>query len=256
MMASPPPTSTLPLWERVAAIGAFLGSLLCLALVVEWARVYMGGGGFGYSSDKKEVGLLFNWHPVCMVLGLVLCFTWAVLSYRFLPFLSRAAQKRIHLGLQTAAFILMIFGLRAVFVFHNVMGFPNMYSMHSWIGIATALLFSVQYVMGVYHFWFPKSPDATRAAFVPVHAAAGIFLFMMVVITAVSGVMEKATFSGDCGKCLAKGISASDKEKFCGSCRVSNTLGVALVGTALAVFWAIVPKRQVVQHGEADKLLH
>ena len=104
--------------EWIAGTSAVVLSLLSLALVVAWQRVYRGG--FGTTG-----GPLFNWHPVCMTLGLVVCFTWAILSYRIVN-VSRPNQKRLHYILQTCATLLMVLGLVAVFAFHNELKIPNM----------------------------------------------------------------------------------------------------------------------------------
>lgn len=52
--------------------------------------------------------------------------------------------KVLHGILALGAFILTVLGLVAVFYFHNSQGTPNMYSLHSWMGLGTVLLFSCQ----------------------------------------------------------------------------------------------------------------
>ena len=46
--------------------------------------------------------------------------------------------------IQMLAFIVAVFGLKAVFDFHNHNNIPNMYSLHSWLGISVAVLFTLQ----------------------------------------------------------------------------------------------------------------
>lgn len=61
-------------------------------------------------------------------------------------------SKKIHLKLSHAlghiiSFILIIIALVAVFDSHNSAmpnPIPNMYSLHSWIGLGTVLLFSIE----------------------------------------------------------------------------------------------------------------
>lgn len=50
----------------------------------------------------------------------------------------------LHGSLALGAFVLTVLGLAAVFHFHNSQGTPNMYSLHSWMGLGTVLLFSCQ----------------------------------------------------------------------------------------------------------------
>ncbi|XWS69468.1 hypothetical protein CRYUN_Cryun04dG0181600 [Craigia yunnanensis] len=53
-------------------------------------------------------------------------------------------QKVVHLILQLAAFVLGVIGICAVFKFHDMTNVEDVYSFHSWIGIATISLFAFQ----------------------------------------------------------------------------------------------------------------
>ena len=52
--------------------------------------------------------------------------------------------KLLHAALMLLSLILSVVGLCAVFDFHNANGTPNLYSLHSWIGIAAVALFAMQ----------------------------------------------------------------------------------------------------------------
>ena len=52
--------------------------------------------------------------------------------------------KIIHASLNALSFIFTVLGLVTVFDFHNANSIPNMYSIHSWIGMGTVILFSSQ----------------------------------------------------------------------------------------------------------------
>lgn len=52
--------------------------------------------------------------------------------------------KLLHAALMLLALVLAVLGLCAVFSFHNTSAIPNLYSLHSWVGVATAALFAAQ----------------------------------------------------------------------------------------------------------------
>lgn len=52
--------------------------------------------------------------------------------------------KLLHATLMLLALVLSVVGLCAVFNYHNAKQIPNLYSLHSWVGIAATALFAVQ----------------------------------------------------------------------------------------------------------------
>lgn len=52
--------------------------------------------------------------------------------------------KIVHASLLLLALIFTIVGLCAVFDYHNANNIPNLYSLHSWVGILTSALFAAQ----------------------------------------------------------------------------------------------------------------
>ncbi|NXP22606.1 CYAC3 protein, partial [Scytalopus superciliaris] len=121
---------------------ALLGSLgaLCVALVGSWCQHWRGG--FSLDGGPRT----FNWHPVLMVTGMVVLYGAAALVYRIPSTWSgpKLPWKLLHAALALGGFVLTVLGLAAVFRFHDSHGTPNMYSLHSWMGLATVLLFSCQ----------------------------------------------------------------------------------------------------------------
>lgn len=77
----------------------------------------------------------------------------AIIVYR-LPWTwncSKLTMKFIHAGLNLLAFICAVIAMVAVFDFHNTAKIPNMYSLHSWLGLIAVILYCLQ-VMEIYSF--------------------------------------------------------------------------------------------------------
>ena len=58
--------------------------------------------------------LLFNWHPILMVSGLIFSSITAILAYRFLP-LEKTTVKYIHAFFHSASIVCVVLGVSAVF---------------------------------------------------------------------------------------------------------------------------------------------
>ena len=70
----------------------------------------------------------------------------ALLVYRVFRNARKMSLKIVHSLLQALALIISAVGLKAVFDSHNLAAEPhaNLYTLHSWIGLATIVLFGVQ----------------------------------------------------------------------------------------------------------------
>ncbi|XP_061702940.1 transmembrane ascorbate-dependent reductase CYB561 isoform X1 [Syngnathoides biaculeatus] len=155
--------------------------------------VWMGHyqGGFAWDGTQQE----FNLHPLCMVLGLVFLQGDAILVYRVFHNEAKKNVKVLHGVIHLLALIISIVGIVAVFDSHRAAKYPNMYSLHSWCGMATIVLFSVQWVMGLLFFLFPVASSWLRAMYLPVHTFCGLGLLAMAVGTSLLGITEKLLFS-------------------------------------------------------------
>jgi cytochrome b-561 len=134
-------------------------------------------GGLALRSQNKQ--LIFNVHPVLMLLGSIVLAGEAILCYCSLLLLVRGARKKAHLALHAAGGL----GVYAVLKYHVESGIPNLCSLHSWFGTATISLYALQWVAGFLAFFLGASP-ATRRSAVPWHAVAGLLVFALAVATA------------------------------------------------------------------------
>ncbi|NWX23570.1 CYAC3 protein, partial [Aegotheles bennettii] len=165
--------------------------LTCVAFTAAWCQHWRGGFSWDGSAST------FNWHPVLMVAGLVVTYGAAALVYRLPPSWRgpKLPWKVLHGVLALVAFGLAVLGLVAVFHFHNTQGTPNMYSLHSWVGLVTVLLFSCQWVAGFGTFLLPWAPTWLRVLYKPLHVFFGSTILMLSVVSCVSGINEKLFFS-------------------------------------------------------------
>ncbi|KAJ1266754.1 hypothetical protein BS78_07G002300 [Paspalum vaginatum] len=159
-------------------------------LVLLWCVHFRGGLALRSQNNKM---LIFNLHPVLMLIGPIVLAGEAILCYRSLP-LTRDARKKAHLALHAAGLAVGGLGIYAVFKFHVESGIPNLYSLHSWIGIATISLYAFQWAAAFLTFFFPGASAATRRRTLPWHAVFGLLLFALAVGTAQLGFLEKLTF--------------------------------------------------------------
>uniref|UniRef100_A0A8C0FJS6 Plasma membrane ascorbate-dependent reductase CYBRD1 n=1 Tax=Bubo bubo TaxID=30461 RepID=A0A8C0FJS6_BUBBB len=159
-----------------------------------------------------------NYYLVCnqMYLGLQLPWTWKC---------SKLLMKFIHAGLNTIAMILAIVSMVAVFEYHNARNIPNMYSLHSWIGLTAVIFYSLQLFLGFAVFLLPFAPVPLRAALLPIHVYSGLTIFATVIATALMGITEKLIFS-------FPAYSASPPEA-----TFVNCLGLLLVIFGALILW-------------------
>ncbi|CAN9512800.1 unnamed protein product [Ophioblennius macclurei] len=202
-------------------------SVACVACVCVWNSHYRGG--FAWDGTAQQ----FNWHPVMMVMGLVVLYGNAAVLYR-VPLTwgqNKLPWKILHAALMLLAMILSVVGLCAVFDFHNAKNTANLYSLHSWIGIAAVALFALQWTAGAAGFFLPCSPPALRKLLKPAHVWMGGAILTLSVAACVSGINEKLFF-------VLKGTS-SETQPYAAlppEALLGNSLGVLIVAVGLVIF--------------------
>lgn len=96
-----------------------------------------------------------------------------------------------------SALLLASIGLKAAFDSHNLADPPidNLYSLHSWIGLAAVIFFAAQWLFGFVAFLFPGLRHSLRASYMPLHVFAGLMIFGLATTAALMGLLEKAIFT-------------------------------------------------------------
>ncbi|XP_059640055.1 transmembrane ascorbate ferrireductase 2 [Cornus florida] len=214
------PVVQFPIFLLIRIIGVTVTTL-----VLTWTVHYRGG--LSLISDNKD--LIFNVHPVLMVIGLVLLNGEAMLAYKTVSG-TKSYKKLVHLMLQFLAFCLSIIGVWAALKFHNDKGIDNFYSLHSWLGLACVFLFSIQWASGFVTFWYPGGSRNGRATLLPWHVFFGVYIYALAVATCTTGILEKATFLQ-----TNKVISRYSTEAL-----LVNSLGILIVALGGFVILAVV----------------
>ncbi|KAF9668358.1 hypothetical protein SADUNF_Sadunf15G0120300 [Salix dunnii] len=170
----------------------FVAHVLAIAgaiMVLVWNLYYRGGLAW----DSANKNLIFNLHPVLMLIGFIIIGGEAIISYKSLS-LKKEVKKVIHLVLHAIAIILGCVGIAAAFKNHNESHIANLYSLHSWLGITIISLYGIQWIYGFIVFFYPKGSPTLRSESLPWHVLFGIFLYVLAVGNAALGFLEKLTF--------------------------------------------------------------
>ncbi|KAL4340972.1 hypothetical protein GQ457_08G014570 [Hibiscus cannabinus] len=178
------PEIKFPIFIVIRVLG-----IVITAILFTWTFHYRGG--LALISDNKD--LIFNVHPVLMVIGLLLLNGEAMLAYKTVPG-TKSFKKFVHLTIQCLAFILSTIGVWAALKFHTDKGIENFYSLHSWLGLVCLFLFGIQWAAGFATFWYPGGSKTSRATLLPWHMFFGMYTYALAVATATTGILEKLTF--------------------------------------------------------------
>uniref|UniRef100_A0A671SBI9 Lysosomal membrane ascorbate-dependent ferrireductase CYB561A3 n=1 Tax=Sinocyclocheilus anshuiensis TaxID=1608454 RepID=A0A671SBI9_9TELE len=160
-----------------------------------------------------------------MVTSLVVLYGNTIVLYRVPLTWSRWWCKRAHAGLLFVAMVLSVLGVCAAFDFHTANNIPHLYSLHSWTGISTVALFTLQWFVGLCAFLLPWTPLAFRARLKPLHIWMGIAIFILSLITSLSGINEK----------LLNGSNTKPYTALPAEALFANSLGIAVVIFGLLV---------------------
>ena len=211
---------------------------LSMVLVIVWFSKSDVNPGFSWASGSPKI---FNYHPVFMTLGFIVCGTEAALAFQHGPG-TRPTRKKFHVVLHTAAVVFATIGIYAVFKFHADQNIPDMYSLHSWIGLAVYIIFLAQFLSGFSAFWWPGLSKALKVLLLPIHAKLGLYLTCALVpAVALLGTMEKLGFRAFK---KSQGVLTCDADPMPLACRAGNWFGVCVVGAAACAYVAIVAEHK------------
>lgn len=133
------------------------------------------------------VSSAWKWYPLLA----------AIVVYR-IPWTWRSSKlvmKLAHAGLHLLAFVLVVIALVAVFDFHNSAKIPNMYSLHSWLGLAAVLLYALQVGRLWHSSWWGSVKDHSTFSYANIILTVTRAVTLLAFIQSTAATMGKMDFS-------------------------------------------------------------
>jgi len=187
--------------QKTMGVAAIISAFAGMILIIAWMKGSNTADGYMSGLNFKE--LIFNYHPIFMSLGMILCGITSVLSYRILPF-PKWITKSIHGWLHTFAVVFVVIGLTCVIVGNNHPDYntgtgntyyANFFSLHSFIGLGAIYFFVKNYFVGAWYFLTSTETvsPAARRSYLPTHMFLGSLGVSLAIIAALTGIMELVT---------------------------------------------------------------
>ncbi|CAG0918162.1 unnamed protein product [Notodromas monacha] len=143
---------THPLFLKVYSV-ATLSGLLLLAITLGW--IYGFQGGMDWNSSKEPQ---FNIHIFLMTLGFLVLQCHGAVVYRFAASFPKWNLKLVHAGIMLFSILLCSIGIYVSFDNHKKNNYPDLASVHSWIGLLTFTIYIFQWLLGFAAFLLPWTP--------------------------------------------------------------------------------------------------
>lgn len=127
-----------------------------------------------------------------MVTGLLFFFGFGITSFKNVG-TSKPINKALHVICYVGAIVCFSVGLKAVWKSHdeNDNGYiANLYSIHSWLGLATVALFAQNFLLGLYHYLNPAMDLESKVAYMQKHVFFGMFTIVAAAIAIETGALS------------------------------------------------------------------
>jgi Eukaryotic cytochrome b561 len=220
--------------------------------------VWGSRNGIQYLNIPSWDNNVFAWHPLLLVCGFFFSQVFVLTTAGVFPTLvlegSLTGWAWLYHGIwQCAATATLIGGLLAVFKDYNTLGLPNLTSVHSWLGIATAVLFFLNFLLAgisaLSAFVFTQEPYLMRG----MRALVRIATFQMTAMSIGSGIM---LFQGETGcfyptSNITPGIPDYNPAANYGlippGCLISNGLAITVaLSTLCTIFFIAIRYEQLI----------
>lgn len=180
----------IPGYLSIYTIFQLIGIFLILSVFL-WLQIYRTG--FGFSGTIH----ICNWHPLLMIITFIYLFANSILHFRNFRNTTKRKLKMQHATIHSC---IVIFGILGIWtgLNSNLIAnppIPKFYSLHSWLGIITVIMFLSQFTSGFISFLYPEIGMKYKQAVMPYHIIFGILTFVLSIITSVLGFSEKIIFA-------------------------------------------------------------
>ncbi|XP_072049485.1 transmembrane ascorbate-dependent reductase CYB561-like [Amphiura filiformis] len=180
-----------PFWPLL--IISQLSGFGVVGIMTYWIMEYKKGQ---FSWGKHDGGTI-SYHAFMFTLGMVFLFGEAMLLFpvpKRLHLRSHFWRKVMHGCTQSMAIIFSIVGLKAIFLAKKEGGHHEFYSIHSWVGMASAMLFFLQQGVAIFFYVFSKFFGLSKffgprfmIRFTSMHTFFGYVLFAMAIASCLTG---------------------------------------------------------------------
>ncbi|EDQ84830.1 uncharacterized protein MONBRDRAFT_29853 [Monosiga brevicollis MX1] len=112
-----------------------------------------------------ECVLAFNYHPLLLSVAWLFCIAESLSAYKTAPlvFAPRDLRKRYHAFMNLIALALGWVGAAVAFKNHAAGKKPHLASIHSWLGLATLMLLTFQFIYGAFVYFMSSNVNLKRS---------------------------------------------------------------------------------------------
>jgi len=143
-----------------------------------------------YTSTYNWTTNPFSYHPLLMTIGLLFCYGNAIILYRTFQQTPKRLLKILHAIFLLASLTVAAVGFAAIIRSKNLGKRPHFLSFHAWLGLATLILFALQWICGFISFLVPKLSLDARRKYMPSHRLWGKIIFLSALISILAGLSE------------------------------------------------------------------
>ncbi|KAK3758106.1 hypothetical protein RRG08_006681 [Elysia crispata] len=217
---------TIMVFPLLVVLAELLGIGVCV-MMGTWFGNFQGSYAW-----REQPKVEFNYHPLFLSIGLLFLYGNGIIIYRVFPKTTKLYVKMGHTAVHLGAIAFAVVGLVAAFDSHNLRDkpIPNLYSLHSWIGIVVVSLFCLQWVLGFSAYLLPGLSVNLKKLYMPHHVFWGVALFGLAAATSLMGIVERSIFQKD-----RINITILAEESI-----LINCMGVLLAAYAVVVIYIAV----------------